>query len=122
MHILLIAQEAPAFAQWLANESRPGFEPSNPETVTGQKAFLAGPCGQCHTVRGTPAAGRFGPDLTHLGSRKEIGSNTFPNNNAYLEGWVTNAQSLKPGCKMPKIVQYNGAQLRSLVAYLRQLQ
>ena len=88
----------------------------------GQEAFLAGPCSQCHTVRGTSASGRFGPDLTHIGSRKEIGSDTFPNNNAYLEGWITNAQALKPGCKMPRITQYNGAQLRSLVAYLRQLQ
>jgi len=122
MHILLIAQEAPAFAEWLANQGKPGVRPTNPDTVMGHEAFLAGPCSQCHTVRGTPAAGRFGPDLTHIGSRNEIGSDTFPNNNAYLEGWVTNAQALKPGCKMPKITQYNGAQLRSLVAYLRQLQ
>ncbi len=122
MHILLIAQEAPAFAEWLANQARPGAEPTNPETVMGKEAFLAGPCSKCHTVRGTSASGQFGPDLTHIGSRKEIGSDTFPNNNAYLEGWITNAQALKPGCKMPKITQYNGAQLRSLVAYLRQLQ
>ena len=46
----------------------------------------------------------------------------FSNNNAYLEGWITNAQALKPGCKMPEITRYNGAQLRSVVAYLRQLQ
>jgi cytochrome c oxidase subunit 2 len=103
MHILLIAQEAPAFAEWLANQGKPGVEPTNPDTVMGHEAFLAGPCSQCHTVRGTPAAGRIGPDLTHVGSRKEIGSDTFTNNNAYLEGWITNAQALKPGCKMPKI-------------------
>jgi cytochrome c oxidase subunit 2 len=89
--------------------------------VSGQEAFLSGPCSQCHTVRGTTAAGRFGPDLTHIGSRQQIGSNTFPNNNAYLEAWITDAQSLKPGCKMPNITQYSGAQLRSLVSYLRQL-
>ena len=122
MHILLIAQEAPAFAEWLANQAKPGAEPTNPETELGEHAFLAGPCQQCHTVRGTPAAGRFGPDLTHIGSREEIGSDSFPNNKAYLEGWIANAQALKPGCKMPKIVQYNGTQMRSLVAYLRQLQ
>ena len=122
MHILLIAQEPAAFNEWLANQRKPGVQPTTPETITGKEAFLAGPCSQCHTVRGTPASGRYGPDLTHIGSRKEIGADTFPNNNAYLEGWVTNAQALKPGCKMPKITEYDGAQLRSLVAYLRQLQ
>ncbi|MBW4037427.1 MAG: c-type cytochrome [Acidobacteria bacterium] len=122
MHILLVAQEPAAFNQWLANQARPGVEPTNPETMQGQQAFLDGPCTKCHTVRGTAAAGRFGPDLTHIGSRKEIGADSFPNNDGYLEGWITNAQSLKPGCKMPKITQYNGTQLRSLVAYLRQLQ
>ncbi len=122
MRLLLIAQESAAFDEWLANQRKPAVEPTNPETIAGRQAFLAGPCSQCHTVRGTTASGRFGPDLTHIGSRAEIGSDVFPNNNAYLEGWVANAQSLKPGCKMPKITQYDGEQLRSLVAYLRQLQ
>jgi cytochrome c oxidase subunit 2 len=122
MHILVIAQEPAAFHQWLANLREPASQPTSPETTEGQEAFLTGPCAKCHTVRGTSAAGKFGPDLTHIGSREEIGADTFPNNNAYLEGWVTDAQSLKPGCKMPNIKQYNGAQLRSLVAYLRQLQ
>jgi cytochrome c oxidase subunit 2 len=122
MHILLIAQEPAAFNEWLANQAKPGAEPTSPETIEGQQAFLTGPCVRCHTVRGTAAEGRLGPDLTHIGSRKEIGSDSFPNNNGYLEGWVTDAQSLKPGCKMPKITLYSGQQLRALVAYLRQLQ
>ena len=25
----------------------------------------------------------------------------FPNNTTYFEGWITGAQSLKPGCEMP---------------------
>jgi cytochrome c oxidase subunit 2 len=122
MHILVIAQAPAAFDTWLANQRKPGVQPSTPDTLTGQEAFHSGPCSQCHTVRGTSASGKFGPDLTHIGIREQIGSDTFPNNNAYLEGWITNAQSLKPGCKMPNITEYSGAQLRSLVAYLRQLQ
>ena len=88
----------------------------------GLQAFLAGPCAICHTVRGTVAGGRIAPDLTHIGSRKYIAANSFQNNNAYLEAWITQAQSLKPGAEMPNITQYNGVQLRALVAYLRQLQ
>jgi cytochrome c oxidase subunit 2 len=122
MHILLIAQEPAKFYDWLANQSKPAVAPTSPETALGEQMFLAGPCSRCHTVRGIPADGKFGPDLTHIGSRKEIGADTFPNNNAYLEGWIANAQSLKPGCKMPVIRQYDGTQLRNLVAYLRELQ
>ena len=122
MHILLIAQEPAAFDAWLANQRKPAAEPTTSEAAIGKQAFLAGPCSRCHTVRGIPAAGQFGPDLTHIGSRQEIASDSFPNDNAYLEGWITDAQSLKPGCKMPNITQYSGTQLRSLVAYLRQLQ
>ena len=122
MRLLVVSQEPAAFNEWLANQRKPGAEPTNPGTEMGQQFFLAGPCSKCHTVRGTPAAGNGAPDLTHIGSRKYIGANTFPNNNAYLEAWVTDAQSLKPGCKMPIITQYSGMQLRILVGYLRQLQ
>ena len=76
----------------------------------------------CHQVRGTISGGSVAPDLTHIGSRKLIAANSFPNNNAYLEAWITHAQSLKPQAEMPNITQFNGKQLSDLVAYLRQLQ
>ena len=122
MHILVVAQEPADFDRWLANQRKPGVQPVAPEALLGQQAFLAGPCAMCHMVRGTLAGGRVAPDLTHIGSRKYIAANSFPNNNAYLEAWIAHAQSLKPGAEMPNITQYNGVQLRALVAYLRQLQ
>lgn len=122
MHLLVVAQEPGVFDAWLANQRKPAVQPTNSETMAGQQAFLAGPCANCHMVRGTLAGGHVAPDLTHIGSRKYIGANTFKNNDAYLEAWITHAQSLKPGCKMPNITQYSGAQLRALAAYLRQLQ
>ena len=33
----------------------------------------------CHRVRGTPAQGSYGPDLTHLMSRKTLASGLVPN-------------------------------------------
>jgi cytochrome c oxidase subunit 2 len=104
MHIL-VAQEPAAFEVWLASQRKPGVQPTSPEALMGQQVFLAGPCSMCHMVRGTLAGGRVAPDLTHIGSRKYIGANSFQNNNAYLEAWITHAQSLKPGCKMPNITQ-----------------
>ncbi len=122
MRILVIAQEPAAYDAWLAEQRQPGVHPTTPGTILGEQAFLAGPCAQCHTVRGTPAHGQIAPDLTHVGSRQYIGANSFRNDNAILEAWITHAQALKPGCKMPDITQYDGAQLRAVTAYLRQLQ
>jgi Cytochrome c len=71
----------------------------------------------------TPVAGgRVAPDLTHIGSREYIASDMYRNNDAYLEAWVTHAQSLKPEAEMPNLTQFSGEQLHDLVAYLRQLQ
>ena len=122
MRILVVAQDAPAFDAWLQAQRMPGKQPTTQQALIGQQLFLAGPCSMCHQVRGTLAGGHVAPDLTHIGSRQYIASNSFPNNNAYLEAWVTHAQSLKPEAKMPNLTQFNGVELRSLVAYLRQLQ
>jgi len=51
-----------------------------------------------------------------------IAANYYQNNNAYLEAWITHAQSLKPQSLMPDITNFTGEQLTDLVAYLRQLQ
>ena len=45
----------------------------------GQRIFEQTACVNCHTVAGTAAMGRFGPDLTHLMSRDTIASGAAPN-------------------------------------------
>lgn len=122
MRILVVAQEPAAYDAWVEAQRKPGAQPTTQEALLGQQLFLSGPCALCHQVRGTLAGGHVAPDLTHIGSRQYIASNSFPNNDAYLEAWITHAQSLKPGAKMPNFTQFDGVQLRSLVAYLRQLQ
>ena len=122
MRLLAVAQEPEEYESWLDQQRQPGAEPTSPEAIAGQQTFLAGPCSMCHQVRGTVAGGRVAPDLTHVGSREYLAANSFPNDDAYLEAWVTHAQSLKPEAQMPDLTQFSGAQLRDLVAYLRQLQ
>lgn len=122
MRLIAIVQPQDQYNAWLNAQLQPGHEPTSDDAKAGEKLFLAGPCANCHTVRGTLAGGAVAPDLTHIGSRKMIASDVFPNNDAYLEAWITHAQSLKPGCQMPNITQYNGQQLGQLIAYLRQLQ
>lgn len=121
MRLLVIAQPAAQYQAWLRDQSQPGVEPTAPDAIHGKQVFLSAACTTCHTVRGTSARGIAGPDLTHIGSRRYIASNVYPNNDAYLAAWITHAQSLKPGCLMPNLPDFTGKQLLDIVAYLRQL-
>ena len=58
----------------------------------------------------------------HWAAARRSQRDSFPNNNGFLEGWITHAQSLKPDCLMPNLTQFTGPQLQDLVEYLRQLQ
>jgi cytochrome c oxidase subunit 2 len=122
MRLLVVAQPPKAYNAWLDKQRDPGTIPTSKEEIAGEQTFLSGPCSLCHTVRGTIAGGTVGPDLTHIGSRKLIAANSYPNNNAYLEAWITHAQSFKPEAQMPDLTQFTGTQLRDMTAYLRQLQ
>jgi cytochrome c oxidase subunit II len=121
MRLLVVAQEADEYAAWLNGQRKPASEPASPDAIAGEQTFVDGPCMMCHQIRGTAAGGRVAPDLTHFASRQYIAANSYPNNNAYLEAWITHAQSLKPEAEMPDLTQFTGEQLRDLVAYLRQL-
>jgi cytochrome c oxidase subunit 2 len=122
MRLLVVAQEPDEYRAWKEQQLKPASEPLSEEAKAGEQIFLAGACSMCHQVRGTVAGGRVAPDLTHIASRQSIAANSFPNNDAYLEAWITHAQSLKPEAQMPNLTQFSGEQLTDLVAYLRQLQ
>jgi cytochrome c oxidase subunit 2 len=122
MRLLAVVQSPADYQAWLAAQRLPGVQPTTPEAIAGEKTFEAGACSMCHQVRGTLAGGRVAPDLTHIGSRRYIAANSYPNNNGNLGGWITHAQTMKPGAKMPNLTQFNGVQMQDLIAYLRQLQ
>ncbi len=87
------------YAAWLANEAKPAVDD---QTVReGKQSFLAQSCVNCHTIRGTAAHGRFGPDLTHLAARQTIAGGTIELNRLNLRRWIANPQDLKTGCLMP---------------------
>jgi cytochrome c oxidase subunit 2 len=88
----------------------------------GEEVFMSNQCALCHTIRGTGAQGRIGPDLTHVGGRLGIAANSLPNDVASFEAWVTHAQSLKPYSQMPNITAFTGEDIRALVTYLRDLE
>lgn len=121
MRLLVVAQSPEDFEAWEEQQRKPADPPTTQQAQAGEQIFLGGPCSMCHQVRGTVAGGQVAPDLTHIASRQFIASDSFPNNTAYLESWVTHAQSLTPGCQMPDLTQFSGVQLQELTAYLQQL-
>jgi cytochrome c oxidase subunit 2 len=112
MAVVVVAQPRAQFDAWLANMARPAA------TATGDGAHVfAQDCGSCHTIRGTPADGQVGPDLTHLATRRTIGAITLVNDPAHLRRWIRDSQAYKPGNRMPAM-PLRGADLSSLVSYL----
>ena len=68
-------------------------------------------------MRGTPANGIFGPDLTHLMSRSTLAAGVASITPENLRNWVNNPAALKPGALMPAM-QLSRPDLDQLVAYL----
>ncbi|HET9237578.1 MAG TPA: cytochrome c oxidase subunit II [Oligoflexus sp.] len=101
MALMVIALPPDEFAAWTTKKQNAGVEVHDPILQQGQRAFLNEGCGECHTIRGTAAQGKVGPDLTHIGSRSSLGAGVVANNYGSLAGWVANPQALKPGNHMP---------------------
>src|SRR5258708_38534666 len=83
----------------------------------GQRVFESTACVNCHTVSGTSAKGRFGPDLTHLMSRDTIAAGAASNTPDKLRLWIKNPDAIKPGSKMPAM-GLNDQELDAVTAYL----
>jgi cytochrome c oxidase subunit II len=120
MSFVVVAEPPARFRAWLAAQARPARSPTTAEQTVGRSVFLTAGCGSCHTLRGAGAAGRVGPDLTHLGSRRTLAANTIPNSPAELRAWIADPQHVKPGNKMPDL-GLSGSELDAVVAYLESL-
>lgn len=121
MGIEVVVESPQQFRDWLLNQARPAVEPADAATHRGQQVFLEAGCGTCHTIRGTPAAGRLGPDLTHLASRRLLAAATLANDAPSLAAWIGSAQHLKPGNLMPSMPVTSPADFPALAAYLGSL-
>ena len=121
MTVAVVAEPAAAFHAWLADAARGAAAPATPAERQGKAVFLAESCASCHTIRGTAARGRVGPDLTHLATRIDARSARRSRTRAaYLRGWIANPQRVKPGAKMPSVA-LTRRQLDALTAYLEHL-
>jgi len=120
MRLTVVAHPPKEFARWYEASMRPAVEPTDSLALAGKQVFMTRPCVMCHSIRGTPAGARLGPDLTHIASQRMIAANTYPNTRGFLAAWILDAQKLKPGADMPPI-SLTPKELEALLAYLERL-
>jgi len=116
-HMLLrvVAQPRADFERWVAAQKAPAV--ADPKVKVGRRVFETTACINCHSVRGTVATGRFGPDLTHLASRETLAAGAAAMSREALRGWIEHPDFVKPGALMPAM-KLERRQLDPLVDYL----
>lgn len=117
MAFSVVVMEPDAFRAWLAGqaESSPGVG------APGSDLFMANGCQACHTIRGTEAAGRVGPDLSHVGSRETLAAGILPVNADAIAWFVEQPDIIKPGSHMPAFRMLPEADIAAIAAYLEGL-
>jgi cytochrome c oxidase subunit 2 len=115
MLLRVYVQTREEFDRWAREQSKPA---QVSEVVTrGRQIFERTACINCHTVTGTAANGRFGPDLTHLMSRETIAAGAAPNTPQTLRLWLQDPNTIKPGCLMPAM-GFSEDELDAVTGYL----
>jgi cytochrome c oxidase subunit II len=117
--LLRVSVDGPEdFASWVRAQQKPAIE--NAGTTAGRRVFESNACMNCHAVSGTPANGRFGPDLTHLMSRATIAAGAAENTHDNLRLWIQDPSAIKPGSLMPAM-KLSDADLDAVVSYMETL-
>ena len=118
MLLAVDVQPRDSFERWAQAQKAPAAV--SDQVAAGRQVFETTACVNCHTISGTAASGKFGPDLTHLMSRKTIAAGAAENTEDNLRVWVTSPDAIKPGALMPAM-QLSKQDIDSLVAYLMSL-
>jgi cytochrome c oxidase subunit 2 len=119
MGLAVVAEHPAAFEAWIAGQRAPARPPVSPLERDGARTFMQF-CTACHTVRGTEARGRPGPDLTHVGGRESLAAGLLPNTPENLARWIADPQALKPRVQMPTF-PLPPESIEALAAYLGSL-
>ena len=117
-----VVLEPDAFSEWLEHAASDAVPPEGELARAGAALFAAEGCGACHTIRGTEARGKVGPDLTHVGSRLSVGAGILPNEPEDFAHWVADTEAIKPGVEMPSYGHLDADALLALGHYLESLQ
>src|SRR5690606_25158203 len=123
MRLRVVALPPEEFEQWVANYGR-GIVADTPEQLAaaerGRQIFETRACFACHTIEGTRAAGKVGPNLTDFGVRHTIGAGMMENTPENLARWISDPQGVKPGSGMPRVA-LSDSELADVVTFLLSL-
>jgi cytochrome c oxidase subunit 2 len=117
MLLRVYVQSREDFDRWVHEQQQDATTSSG---AVGSDLFVSKACFACHAIRGTAAAGKLGPDLTHLMSRDTLASGAVPNTPQNLRQWVRSPNSFKPGSRMPE-QDLSDSELDQLTSYLMTL-
>ena len=98
MRLRVFVDEPDAFTAW-ARAEREGAAPDS----AAFRTFLVSGCAACHAIDGTPAQGRIGPNLTHVGRRTTLAGGILRNEPDAMADWLRDPDSVKPGALMPDL-------------------
>jgi cytochrome c oxidase subunit 2 len=119
MRVTVVAEPLDKFQAWLEQQQAPVAVKSG-DAAKGEQIFMTGPCIGCHTIDGSKAQGKIGPNLTHFASRSVFAGASEVNNTENLRRWLTDPQQVKPGNLM-KIAPLTPEQIDALIPYLQSL-
>jgi cytochrome c oxidase subunit 2 len=118
MLLRVVVESREDFDKWTAGQRQPAQVADS--AAKGRQIFETTACVNCHTVAGTNAKGKFGPDLTHLMSRGTIAAGAAQNNRENLRLWVKDPDAIKPGALMPAM-QLSDPDADAVTDYLQSL-
>ena len=117
--LLRVVVESPEdFEAWIRAQQQPAIQDET--AAAGRRVFETTACINCHAIEGTAATGRFGPDLTHLMSRRTIASGAAENTRDNLRRWLETPDHIKPGSLMPAM-KLSDSDLDALLSYMESL-
>ena len=121
MLLTVVGEDPKDFKQWTIEQQKRAVD--DPQGSEGKAVFESLACVNCHNISGSgqaSAGAKFGPDLTHLMSRKTLGTGVIKNTPDNLRAWVNDPQIIKPGCLMPSM-RLTPEELTKVVNYLETL-
>ena len=117
----VVAQNADDYGAWLAHEEQDAVQPQAGEAAAGGVRFRQLTCSNCHNINGINPQRQYGPDLTHVASRKMLAGERLENTRENMRDWLHEPNIIKPGCEMPNL-KLSNTDLAALTAYLESLQ
>ncbi|HUF13301.1 MAG TPA: cytochrome c oxidase subunit II [Longimicrobiales bacterium] len=101
MRMRVIAHEPGDFQRWVQAYRTLAPAPTDSLAAHGMQVFMRSPCIACHSISGTSAIGRIGPNLTFMGDRWSVGAGAEENSVDALARWIISPPAMKPGARMP---------------------